>query len=363
MRTFPLDKVRADGWLEQLGEGSQGFAQLCEVVGRNFVAFSVVAGIRITALTVDPRHPPSSVVEFEIGDVGGSQRLALGEFRDRLAQAMLSDDSPPPAPLPDEPTSEQLQSFLGFRYVLLAPLYGIGLQSLSVSGAAAWVTVTIDGEADQIPLMALQERVRRGVQEELAAQKGGESPFAIDLEAIPVAKAAAKLGDWETVVETLGSWPGPLSVLLRTADGQGLAPDVRGMLADALGILGTAQAELGQYDWAQEILRLAIQWAQDQLDVSAILFRRLGAANLAQERYGQAIGLLRRALALGAPKSEVFPDLAACFLARERHLAALMCAEEAAAVGVDTPELAGLRQAAISVLGDDWERFRARVRR
>ncbi|MFK7990861.1 MAG: hypothetical protein AB8I08_32880 [Sandaracinaceae bacterium] len=361
MRTFPLDKVRADGWLDQLGEGSQGFAQLCEVVGRNFVAFSVVAGIRITALTVDPRHPPSSVVEFEIGDSGGAQRLALSEFRDRLAQAMLSDDAPPPPPLSESPTAEDLQSYLGFRYVLLAPLYGIGLESLSVSGAAAWVTVTVDGEQDQIPLMALQERVRRGVQEELATQKG-DSPFAIDLEAIPVAKAAAESADWETVVEKLGSWPGPLSVLLRTADGQALAPDVRAMLADALGMLGTAQAELGQHDWAQEILRLAIQWAQDQLSVSATLFRRLGAANMAQDRHGQAIGLLRRALALGAPKSEVVPDLAACFLARGRHVAALICAEEAAAVGVDSPELAELRQSAIGVLGDDWDRFRVRVR-
>ena len=90
MKTYALDKARADGWLEQLGDGSQGFTQLCEVVGERFVAFSVIAGIRITALTVDPRNPDQSVVEFEIGELPGSQRLSLSDFRERALVGIQS---------------------------------------------------------------------------------------------------------------------------------------------------------------------------------------------------------------------------------------------------------------------------------
>src|SRR5262245_11629348 len=126
MRVFELAEARADGWLQQLGEGSQGFAQLCEVVGDKFVAFSVIAGIRITALTIDPRNPNSSLIDFEVGEMGGAQRMRLGEFRDRLTDALLADEEASPK-LADRPTTDQLQAHIGFRYVLLAPLFGMRL--------------------------------------------------------------------------------------------------------------------------------------------------------------------------------------------------------------------------------------------
>src|SRR5262245_11967886 len=119
MKRYPLDKARADGWLDQLGPGSQGFNQLCDVVGKRFVAFSVIAGIRITALTLDPRNSAASIVDFSIGDVGGTQRLALGEFRQRLADALLSDDDADVPPPMGKVSSDELQAFIGFRYVLL----------------------------------------------------------------------------------------------------------------------------------------------------------------------------------------------------------------------------------------------------
>src|SRR5689334_6189958 len=125
-RVFELAEARADGWLEQLGEGSQGFAQLCEVVGEKFVAFSVIAGIRITALTIDPRNPNSSLIDFEVGEISSAQRMRLGEFRDRLTDALLNDDEPSQK-IGDAPTTEQLQAHIGFRYVLLCPLFGIRL--------------------------------------------------------------------------------------------------------------------------------------------------------------------------------------------------------------------------------------------
>ncbi|HJL18488.1 MAG TPA: tetratricopeptide repeat protein [Sandaracinaceae bacterium LLY-WYZ-13_1] len=362
MRSFGLEKARADGWLEQLGEGSEGFAQLCEVVGTRFVAFSVIAGIRITALTVDPRAPDASVVEFEIGDLPGSQRLSLGEFRERLAEAMLSDDEPPPAlPEGEKPDSETLQSFLGFRYVLLAPLYGMRLQTLEVDDdGRARVTLDVEGERVTLPLPELRNAIREAVREE-AARHRAPSPFAIDLSVVPEAREAAAAGDHEAVSELLGSWPGPLSMLLRTAEGQTLTPEVRATLAESLGMLGSSYVALGRVEWAQEVLRLGIQWAQDQLDVSADLFRRLGSAYVAQDRYGEAIGLFRRALGLGAPRAEVLPPLARSFLERGRHLAALLCAEEALAVGADADRVEDVRRRAREVLGDAWDRFRTRV--
>lgn len=363
MRTYSLDKARADGWLEQLGQGSQGFAQLCEVVGRPFVAFSVIAGVRITALTIDPRNPSASLVDLEIGDSGATERLPLGELRERLAEALLEGEEPPRPPPSARADSEELQSFIGFRYVLLAPIFDIGLEELRVrEDGAATVVARIEGERKELPLSELRAEIRRRVRAEAEKHRAAaHSPFAIDLSIVPEAKRALSAGDHARVVELLGAWPGPLSLLLRTAEGQSLAPEVRATLAEALGMLGSAYVELGRHEWAQEILRLAIQWGQEQLEVSAELFRRLGAAYVAQGRHGEAIGLLRRALGLGAPRKEVLPELARCFLARERNIAALLCAEDALAAGAPLDRVRATREAALEVLGDEWKRFRARV--
>lgn len=361
MRTFRLDKVRADGWLEQLGEGSQGFSQLCEVVGDRFVGFSVIAGIRISALTVDPRNPDGSTVEFQVGETGPAQRLQLGEFRQRLAQAMLSDDGLV-VPAPKEGAdSEAIQSFIGFRYVLLAPLFGVRLDELRIrDDDDASIVAQVDGEEHEIPLGHFRQLVREAVGEETKRNRG-ESPFAIDLNVVEQARAAAAAEDSDLVAELLGGWPGPLSLLLRTAEGQNLTPEVRTTLAEALGLLGTAYARLGRFDWAQEVLRLAIQWGQEQLETSADLFRRLGEAYVIQGRHGEAIGVLRRSLALGASRSELLPVLAVSFLERGRTIAALLCVEEARALGADEDDVADVRAKARTELGDAWERFRARV--
>lgn len=361
MRTYGLEKVRADGWLDQLGEGSQGFKQLCEVVGTRFVAFSVIAGIRITAMTLDPRAPDASIVEFEIGDLPGSQRLPLGEFRERLAQAMIADDEQtPPIPEADELNSEALQALIGFRYVLLAPLYGLRLDELRVSGDRLDVRVSVNGEEIELGLEDLRRTLREAVREE-AAQHRAPSPFAIDFQVVPRARAAAEAGDHQQVVDLLASWPGPLSLLLRTAEGQSLAPEVRATLAETLGMLGSAYVERGRVEWAQEILRLAIQWGQDEREVSADLFRRLGVAYVTEDRHGEAIGLFRRALGLGASPAEVLPLLALSFLKRGRHLAALLCAEDALASGAEAESVQAVREEAHRVLGEAWDRFRQRV--
>lgn len=358
-RSFRLDDVRADGWFERLGEGSPSFGQLCDVVGARFVAFAVVAGVRITSVSVDARMPDSSQIEFTLGEGGPAQRLALGEFRRRLAAALLADDEPE-RPLPPSPRSDDLTAFIGFRWVLLSAIFDIELRELRVhADGRAGVVVELGAATDEIPLLQLREVIKERIRAE-AQRARPPSPFAIDLNAVPEALAAAAAGKHERVIELLGAWPGPLSLLLRTAEGQSLSPDVRATLARALGVLGTAYAETERVDWAQEVLRLGIQWGQDSA-AAGDLFRRLGEAHAIRERWGEAIGLFRRAIQLGAPRSEVMPQLAAAFAARQRHLAAMACVEEALASGASDASVEAVRAEALGALGEPWARFKQHV--
>lgn len=354
-REIPLDDVRADGWFERLGEGSAAFAQLNGIVGARFVAFAVVAGLRITALAVDQRNPDGSQIEF--GTEGGPpQRMALGEFKRRLAAALLGDDEPVGA-IPLGATPEQIQSAIGFRYVLLAPIFGIRLESLRVPMVGEpIVKVTRASGPSELAISALRELVRQGIRDEAARATQGRSPFSIDLELVRAGRSASANGEHERVVQLLGTWPGPLSMLLRTMEGQSLSKEVRATIAEGLGLLGSSYASLGRTDWAHEILRLAIQWGQDG-PVTADLFRRLGATHLAQDRAGEAIGLLRRSLALGGEEKDILPLLAASYAARDRKLAAMLTLERAIGAGAEEAALADLRATLTSALGEPWARF------
>lgn len=359
MRSFRLDDVRADGWFERLGEGSPTFGQLCDVVGARFVAFAVVAGVRITAVSVDSRVPDASVIDFTLGEGGPPQRLALGEFRRRLAGALLAGDEPD-RPLPETPKSDDLTAYIGFRWVLLCSIFGIKLRELRARpDGTAGVVVDLGGAIDEIPLDDLRGLIKDRIRAEVAKAKP-PSPFAIDLNAVTPTLDAAAAGDHEKVIELIGAWPGPLSLLLRTAEGQSLAPDVKATLARALGVLGSAYVAVDRVDWAQEVLRLGIQWGQDG-PAAGELFRRLGEAHVTRERHGEAIGLFRRAIQLGAPKSDILPLLAVAFAARQRHIAAILCADDAVAEGASEAAVADVRQEALGALGASWGRFKQYV--
>ena len=358
-RSFALDGVRADGWFERLGEGSADFPQLCEVVGERFVAFSVISGVRITALTVDRRAPDATLVDFLVGEDLAEQRLPLGEFRRRLCAALLADDDPL-EPLVEAPTADQLQATIGFRFLLLAPVFGIRLQQLRVDAdGQQWIAFQHGGADDELTIADLREMIRERVRTEQMRHRPS-SPFAIDLASIPDAQSATERGDHERVIELLGAWPGPLSLLLRTAEGQQLAPEVKATLARSLGLLGTAYVRTQRHEWAEEVMRLAIQWGQDS-SAAGELFGRLGEGYVALDRHGEAIGLLRRALGLAGDRATILPMLAGCYLARGRHVAAAICAIEAAEAGADAEAMQGLHDRAVAALGEHWSRFRDRV--
>jgi hypothetical protein len=348
-REFDLDAVRTDGWFERIGEGIGSFQALCEIVGERFFAFSIIVGARITALTVDRRNPELSLVDFVVG-VGDAddglepQRLTLADFRRRLVGALLVDDDKP-APEPTRETEiEVIQLYIGVRYLLLAPLYGYSLRRLQIDEEeGSQLVVLYDGIEETHDLDAFRFRIRALVREELERVATG-ARSAIDLSKVTEAEAAALKKDWQKVLQLLGNWPAPLAIFLRTPEGQLLTADARGLIAKGLGLLGSACVYLGEVEQAEEVFRIGIQYAQEGV-AAADLFRRLGEALLQNERPGEAIGPLRRAIAFGGAPAEVMPPLARAFAKRKKWVAAYACLRDALEAGVGERDLAeDLRQ-------------------
>jgi hypothetical protein len=358
-RVVNLRAARADDWFDKVANSAPNFDQLCEAIGRKYVAFALVAGVRITALAIDPRQSESTQVTFAIGEHGDEHTMLLPEFRRALTQALVQREE-----LTDPPTDlenpEALQRFIGVRYLLLSPLFGITVHELRVGGGQApTVVIGLGSMADEVGIEEFREVIREAVRREEQAARP-QRPFAIDLGRIPEAEAALARGDHEKAIELLDPWAGPLSMLLRTPQGQNLAPEAKAALAKALGVLGAAYLRREEYPSAEEVLRLGVQWVQDGV-VAGQLFGQLGEVAARQGQHGQAIGLLRRALSLGAARADVLPALAECFLARGRAVAALVVSDEALLRGVPEARLSELRREALGKVGGAYESFRRRV--
>jgi hypothetical protein len=364
-REFDLDAIRTDGWFERIGEGIGSFQALCEIVGERFFAFSIIVGARITALTVDRRNPDLSLVDFVVGVGEGDdglepQRLTLADFRRRLVGALLVEDDKP-APEPTRETEvEVVQLYIGVRYLLLAPLYGYSLRKLVLDEEEGSQLVLLhDGVEETHDLDAFRFRIRAMVREELERIASG-ARSAIDLSKVTEAETAALKKDWAKVLQLLGSWPAPLAIFLRTPEGQLLTTDARGLIAKGLGLLGSACVHLGEIEQAEEVFRIGIQYAQEGV-AAADLFRRLGEALLQNERPGEAIGPLRRALAFGGSSTDVMPPLARAFIRRKKWVAAYACLREAVEAGVPEREVADEVRQVESVLGVALTGWKARL--
>lgn len=343
-KQFPLDALRTDGWFERIGEGIGSFQALCEIVGERFFAFSIIVGARITALTIDRRSPDQTLVDFVVGSAEQDgdlepQRLTLADFRRRLVGALLVEEEKQ-APAPERDTDiEAIQLYIGVRYLLLAPLYGYSLTSLSLEDKnSPEITVNHDGVEEKHELDAFRLRIRAHVREELDRVTTG-ARSAIDLSKVADAEGCALRKEWPKVIALLGTWPAPLAIFLRTPEGQMLAPEARALIAKGLGLLGSACVHVGEIEQAEEVFRIGIQYAQEGM-AAAELFRRLGEALLLNERPGEAIGPLRRALAFGGLPQEVLPPLARAFIERGRYVAAFACLKDALAAGAPEKELA-----------------------
>jgi len=361
-QVIPLDAVRTDGWFERIGEGIGSFQALCEIVGDRFVAFSLITGARITALSVDRRVLDNTIVDFTVGHVDSkqgeeTQRLTLGDFRRRLIAALLTEEAHGPPPVRENDT-EAIQFFIGVRSLLLAPLYGYSLQRLSfLADSTAKLELFHDGIEETFELPAFRTRLRTHVREELDRIASG-SRGTIDLTRVAEAELAAQEGNHLRVRQLLGTWPAPLSIFLRTPDGQLLGSDARTLIAKGLGMLGTACESTGDLSQGEEIFRLGIQYAQDSAAAGDIFFR-LGNALLNNERPGEAIAALRRALHWKAPGSLVWPLLARAFIQRQRYVAAVACLREAVAAGTPESELINEQRSVEEALGPALTSLRA----
>jgi tetratricopeptide (TPR) repeat protein len=342
-RSLSLELVRTDGWFERVGQTVSSFQALCDILGERFFAFSLITGVRITALTVDRRHPENTLVDFTVTAADASEsseRLPLADFQRRLVSALLLDVQHGPAPQREQ-DAEAIQQFIGPQYLLLAPLYGLTLTELSFEDGDAVLKYEHDDVGHEVSLEDFRSEIRDRVRAELGHVGRQESRNAIDLGHVAQADTLFAKGDFIGVKDLLGTWPAALTIFLRTPEAQALQAETRGTLAHALGLLGSACSALGDASQAEEVLRLAVQYAGD-MPVAAQIYERLGSALLAERRPGEAIGPLRRAAMLGA--QSVWPRLSEAFIERGRYLAALGAVEEARRSGVEDAALADVRR-------------------
>jgi len=344
-RVFPLESIRTDGWFERIGEGVGSFQTLCEVIGPRFFAFSMIAGARIIALTIDRRSPDQTLVDFVVvtddtpPDDAPTQRLSLRDFRRRLVSALATEEAPgpPPTRITD---IEAIQRHLGVRYLLLAPLFGYSLTSLSHDAFGSMLRAQRDGVEELYELEEFRARIRLHVRDELQrAERPSAGKGAIDLSKVQEAEEAAARGDELRVLELLGAWPAPLAIFLRTPEGQVLSAEARGRIATALALLGSACISLGETEKGEEILRLGIQYAGDS-PAAPDVYYRLGQSMMRTGRFGEAIGPLKRAANLGASGPGVWIALSLAFTERNRWLAAFGAALEAKDNGAEEEPLA-----------------------
>ncbi len=360
--SISLDAVRTDGWFETMAEEVGSFQAICEIIGERFFAFSLAAGVRIVALTVDRAAPEDTLVEFGIDagngrdaktdtELADTRKLPLPEFRRQLVAALVTPEPTGPVPAAETDT-EGVQRFIGLRSLLLASLFGYSLESLTLSPhGAAMLSARYDGVEQSWTLEAFRARLRSHVRDELRrASKPVSHRDILDFSRVEEAAAELDSGNPQRVVELLGAWPSPLSILLRTPEGQLLTPEARATLARGLALLGLGLERSDQQERAEDVLRLALQYAAEH-PIAAEVFASLGEILQDRGRTGEAIGYLRRAVNLGAPGAPVWSRLARAFLDRGRHLAALGALLEASDAGCRREDLTPLHARLAEKLG------------
>ncbi|MFZ1865681.1 MAG: hypothetical protein WAU39_15765 [Polyangiales bacterium] len=354
-RVYDLSAARPDRWFEKVLEQSGDFVKASQIVGRNTLGLALVAGARISSLTANPNTPDGTTIEFSIGQDPSVRQVPLSEFRQTIAQYLLTPL--PTTALPQDPSVEALQAHIGGRYMLEASLFYVRPLELRHDLGLTEVVLEFNDLQHTVTLDDFREIIDERVRTELDLGEPADA-MAIDLAVIDRAEEANAHGNWGATVAMLTPWLTPISMLLRTGEAEGLSEDVHGRLSESLELLGTAYAKMGDLDAANEVLRLGVQWAGES-SKAAELFLTLGRASAAGDKHGEAIGLLRRALRLGVAESRALPLLAESLAARDQTLAAMVCLEQARRAGAEESALHALAADLQSRLGEAWERFEA----
>lgn len=369
LHTIALDRIRTDGWFERLGESIGSFQTLCEVLGERFFAFSLIAQARVSSLMIDRFNPDNSLVEFCFSGAGDpddedTERVNVVEFRRRVVERLLHEEvAGPTSPELLANDTEALQRHIGARLLLLAPIYGFGVREMLIEGSTSSLRVDLDGDESVIALTEFRRLLQNRVRDELDRRGDrASSGSAIDLNDVAEAEKAAAENRWEKVVQLLGSWPMPLAVYWRTPEGQMLPDPARQRIAEGLGLLGTACSKLGDAAQGEEVMRLAVQYAQEGISGSRI-FARLGRMLMEGSRPGEAIASLRRASMLVPADSPEQPsillDLARCFQARGAKVSTLASLVAAKRAGASTADAMELQQWLEAELGAPFAKWRA----
>jgi tetratricopeptide (TPR) repeat protein len=353
-RVYDLAAARPDGWFEAVLEQSADFDKACQIIGRHTLALALIAGARVLSITANPQSHDLTAVEFSIGQDPTVRQLPLPEFRRTIGRYLLVPLQS--EGLPDDPDVESLQMHIGGRYMLEAVLFQVQPLELRYDLGLSEVAIEFNGLRHVLALDDLRDILDERVRSELGLDRREE--VSIDLKVVDQAEEANEHGNWSATVALLNPWLGSISMLLRTGEAEGLSKEVRARLSTSLDLLGTAYAELGELDAANEVLRLGVQWAGESSE-AADLFLALGRASVAGGKHGEAIGLLRRAIRLGASEHSSMPLLAQSLASREQWLAAMVCAERARELGAADSSMDSVTTELEERLGEAWPRFQA----
>lgn len=328
-----LADVRMDGWFKQIASRVNNLAEISAVMGEHFLAYSFILNIQIRSIMVDPMSPSNSAVHF-IVDEGQMQTLSLGEFKLRTVQALLHENRLPQVPsLPF--LKDAAVALLTGRTLLLAPLFGISIDRVILADTnrkspAYLITYISDEKFHVETLRDFEERIRALLRHDLAGM--AEEPFTLDLFAVARAREAARGGDTLHVIEILEAWPGLLSVLHRTAAFRSLEEEQLALIGEGVCLLGEALEKESRIEWAEELFKLGLQFVRETKEAGRLM-ANLGRLMAHRDRFGEAIGLLRRSLSLGHAEAAVLPLLGRAFLKQEKFVAARALLEKCQALG------------------------------
>jgi tetratricopeptide (TPR) repeat protein len=353
-RVYDLSDARPDRWFEEVLEQSKDFEKACGIIGRSTLGLALIAGARILSLTGNPREEQLTSVEFSIGEDPTVRQVPLSEFREMIGRLLLTPLES--WSLSEDPDVEALQAHIGGRYLLEASLFQVEPLELRHDLGLSELTLEFNELSHVLALEDFRDVLDERVRSELGLDR--QEANAIDLAVVDEAEEANAHGNWGATVAMLTPWLTSISMLLRTGDADSLSEEVHGRLSESLDLLGTAYAKMGELDAANEVLRLGIQWAGES-GKAGDLFLALGQASVLSEKHGEAIGLLRRAIRLGAEERDALPLLAQSLSARDQTLAAIVCNERARELGADPEDLNPLATELEARLGEAWPRFEA----
>jgi tetratricopeptide (TPR) repeat protein len=353
VRQYPLESVRADGWMDELISSAESLARVAHLIGPESLALSVIAGAQILELAMRPSG--EVVVSYRARPDGPSQEDALDVFTARMAKACLMIEETDP-PLSDEPTAADLRAAIGLRTLLVAPLYDLGIITLIDDGRLRQVEIEVGETRQRVHLNDLRALIRTRVQNLSVVRQKGSS--LVPMARFDEAEAASERGDHLAVVTALGPLVAPIAGLSRRPTLRDLGEDDRARIGRGLRSLALSLRALDRAQEAESVLRVAIQWSRDDEEAAAT-YAALGELLLDAGREGQAIGLLRRAHALSAADELVLPPLALALALRRRAVTAMGVVRAARDVGVRDARLERATALVAERIGPAWDRFEA----